>query len=478
MTYLKSFKKILLLCIFAIVASGCFNEDDLPPKSETGSESAPVETGLDLAQFNNGNGVMMQAFYWDVEPSGGWYDVVNSKIEDWSQSGINRIWLPSPAKGQSGGYSMGYDPSDYFDLGEYEQHGTTETRFGSRAELESLIEKAHANNIEVVADIVLGHNSGGGPEYNPYRDKETFTLFNEANGNASGLFNRTYEDFHPNSYHTNDEEAIFYEEQDVCHHQQRVQDWFWANDNSVAKFYKNTIGFDGWRFDYVKSFGPWVVEAWNNEVGGFSVGEYWDGNAQTLSDWVDESGSAAFDFACFYKLDEALDRHSDLTYLDHDMLRKINPEKAVTFVSNHDTEKDSNTDNFISGINKMKAYAYILTHDGYPTIFYSDYEGDNKEEIKRLIKIHNSIAAGTIEVLELNEKQYIMRRNGDGSNPGLILYINLSNANTPVTVSTNWDNKKLYDYSGNVKETPQTDESGNVALRAPGYGYAIWSVAE
>src|SRR5690606_8372133 len=144
MKHLNSFislKKLLLLGIF-VIAAGCFNEDDLPPKSEIEGENETEETGLDLAQFNNGNGVMMQAFYWDVEPSGCWYDVVNTKIEDWSQSGINRIWLPSPAKGQSGGYSMGYDPSDYFDLGEFEQHGTTETRFGSRAELESLIEKA------------------------------------------------------------------------------------------------------------------------------------------------------------------------------------------------------------------------------------------------------------------------------------------------------------------------------------------------
>jgi len=38
----------------------------------------------------------------------------------------------------------------------------------------------------------------------------------------------------------------------------------------------------------------------------------------------------------------------------------------------HDTEKDTNTDNNISAANKMKAYAYILTHDGYPTLFYSD----------------------------------------------------------------------------------------------------------
>jgi hypothetical protein len=38
--------------------------------------------------------------------------------------------------------------------------------------------------------------------------------------------------------------------------------------------------FDGWRFDYVKGFGPWVVKDWNTNVGGFSVGEYWD--EQTL----------------------------------------------------------------------------------------------------------------------------------------------------------------------------------------------------
>jgi alpha-amylase len=38
----------------------------------------------------------------------------------------------------------------------------------------------------------------------------------------------------------------------------------WAN-------IKNTMKFDGWRFDYVKGFGPWVVKDWNTNVGGFSV---------------------------------------------------------------------------------------------------------------------------------------------------------------------------------------------------------------
>jgi len=181
---------------------------------------------------------------------------------------VNRIWLPPVSKGQSGGFSMGYDPSDYFDFGDYFQHNTTETRFGSRQELENLISTAHDNDIEVVADIVMGHNSGGGSEFNPYRNRNTFTAFNPQTGNASGMFNRTFEDFHPNSLRNNDEEALFFPEQDLSHVQENVQNWLWKNENSVAKYYKNVMGFDGWRFDYVKSFHPQWVKAWMDEVGG------------------------------------------------------------------------------------------------------------------------------------------------------------------------------------------------------------------
>ena len=63
-------------------------------------------------------------------------------------------------------------------------------------------------------------------------------------------------------------------------------------------------------------------------------------------------------------MSEAFDGN-DLNKLSGDMLWKRNPYKAVTFVSNHDT-------NIIS--KKMLSYAYILTHEGYPTIFYRDYE--------------------------------------------------------------------------------------------------------
>ncbi|WP_010181608.1 alpha-amylase [Aquimarina agarilytica] len=468
-----------VLGVFAM-AFLCYSCEEVEQVADPGLLSEQEDLRLDLKQYDNGSRVMMQAFYWDVEPIGEWYTVINSKLADWSSSGVDRIWLPPVSKGQSGMFSMGYDPSDYFDLGEFDQHGTVETRFGSRVELENLINQAHDNDIEVIADVVLGHNSGGGKQDNPFRpgDTEVFSLFNEANGNASGKFNRTNEHFHPNDIHENDEQALFFEKTDLCHDQVYVQDWLWKRDDSVAEYYKK-IGFDGWRFDYVKSFSPNVVKQWNAKVGGFSVGENFDGNAEVLKKWVDESGSPAFDFACFYKLEEALDRFNDLTYLEGDMLRKIYPDKAVTFVANHDTEKDKNVNNKISFSNKMLAYAYMLTHDGYPTIFYSDYENLTfQKTLKNLMEIHSTLATGPIEVLKLDQEEYIMQREGSANNPGLILYMNIGRRAKSVEVQSNWLNKNIIDYTGNMDKVLQTEAMGKVLLEVPAKSFAIWSIAK
>lgn len=455
--------------------SSC-SKDDVPGK-ETPAPAGPK--ALNLEDYKNGSGVMMQTFYWDVEPRHEWWNLLNQKVKGWADAGIDRLWLPVATKGQSGGYSMGYDPSDYFDFGEFFQQGTIPTRFGTRQELVSLIANAHANDLEVIADIVLNHNSGGGQEFNTYRNKHTYTLFDEENGNASGMFNRTFEDYHPNNIHDRDEGDLFYDEQDVCHHQEHVKDWMWKGENSIAKYYKNVMKFDGWRFDYVKGFGPWVIKEWMAEVGGFAVGENWDGNGAVLEQWVEETGISAFDFACFYKMDEAFDRHKDLTYLNRDMLRKTYPDQAVTFVANHDTEKDPNQENNISYANKMKAYAYILTHDGYPTIFYSDYENSSFQgELKKMIAIHNSLATGNVEILFNDKDEYIMKRSGNANNPGLILYINISGSTQRREIATSWSNKKIMDYSNKSNYSPTVNANGTVSIEAPANSYSISSVME
>lgn len=449
------------LLLFILILLSCNEEDKNLNVEVTEKIDATVlnqRTGLKSI----GSGVMMQAFYWDVPAGGTWWDVINTKVEGWSNAGIDAIWLPPVSKAQNGPFSMGYDPFDYFDFGEYDQMGSVETRFGSKTELTNLIDNAHANQLNVIADIVINHNSGGDSESNPYTNGSTYTDFNP----KSGMFFRSNRDFHPNDIRTNDS-GIFGGFPDLSHHQTYVQDWLWNKSNSVGKYYRDVIGFDGWRFDYVKGFEPWVVKDWKNAVGGFSVGEYWDGNADTLNWWVNEAQVSAFDFACYYRMRDAFGGN-DLTKLNDNMLWKMNPTKAVTFVANHDTDEIYN--------GKLLAYTYILTHEGYPAIFYKDYEEWlDKNKLNNLIWIHNNLAKGSTNILYTDNDEYVAKRNGDNS-AGLIVYINNSNSWKTRWVETNWSNTKIKDYTGNSSWKPVTQNGNWVEIQSPPNSYSVWSV--
>lgn len=113
------------------------------------------------------NDVMMQAFYWDVPVNAGslngsWWDTLTAKMSALKTAGFTGLWVPPPSKGNFGIYDMGYGLYDHYDLGNYNQKGTTETRFGSRTELNSMISAAHstaggAPYMNIYADIILNH---------------------------------------------------------------------------------------------------------------------------------------------------------------------------------------------------------------------------------------------------------------------------------------------------------------------------------
>ncbi len=457
---LKIYFQLILLSTLFLVACSKENIEELP-RLEGKIKSITHETSARTGLKPIGLGVMMQAFYWDVPSGGTWWNTVKGKVQSWSDVGIDAIWLPPASKAQNGAFSMGYDPFDYYDLGEYNQMGSVETRFGSKTELIDLINASHLAQLSVIADIVINHNSGGASEANPITGTNTWTSFTP----LSGKFNRTYDDFHPNSNHSYDS-GSFGGFPDLCHHQINVQNWLWKDTESVAKYYKDVIGFDGWRFDYVKGFEPWVVKDWITEVGGFSVGEYWDSNVNTLDWWTTQSQASAFDFACYYKMNEAFDGNN-LNKLNDDMLWKRNASKAVTFVTNHDT------DEIFSG--KMLAYAYILTHEGYPTIFYRDYEEWlDKERLNNLIWIHNNLAGGTTNILYTDTDEYIAKRNGY-NNAGLVVYINNSNYWQERWIETNWSNTTIKDYTGFSNWEPTTQSGNWVKIQAPPKSYSVWA---
>jgi len=93
-------------------------------------------------------GVIMQSFFWDCpredKKEFQWWNTIREKIPSLAKVGFTSLWLPPIHKAANlAGPSMGYDPYDYYDLGEFDQKGTVPTWFGKRSELESLIETAH-----------------------------------------------------------------------------------------------------------------------------------------------------------------------------------------------------------------------------------------------------------------------------------------------------------------------------------------------
>ncbi len=78
--------------------------------------------------------VMMQAFYWDApqreNQEHDWWNFIADKVEALGKAGFNALWLPPVSKASSP-TSMGYDPYDYFDLGDYDQKGGIKTLCGN-----------------------------------------------------------------------------------------------------------------------------------------------------------------------------------------------------------------------------------------------------------------------------------------------------------------------------------------------------------
>ena len=122
------------------------------------------------------------------------------------------------------------------------------------------------------------------------------------------------------------------------------------------------------------------------------------------------------------------------------------------------------------------AYAYILTHEGYPTIFYRDYEEWlDKNKLNNLIWIHNNKATGNTSILYADNDEYIARRNGYNGNPGLVVYLNNSNAWQERWIQTNWASTTIKDYTGNSSWYPTTQGDKWVKIQCPPNSYSIWS---
>lgn len=435
---------------------------------------------------------MLQAFYWDcpvVESrEHKWWTEIKNCIPALQQAGFTALWLPPVSKASSW-KSMGYDPYDYYDIGELDQKGGKPTWFGSKADLLDLIECAHKHGMQVYADMVFNHNSGGdAEEKNPIDSKMRWTQFRP----ESRQFLRDWSYFHPSLYEQWDD-ATFGEMPDLCHRNPLV----YTELIKYAKWLLETIGFDGFRFDMVKGYGGWLIRAILElralrsgvVFKPYGVGECWDED-RAIEDWLCEANAwsdnlvGAFDFPLRNRLQNLCDSYGFcLRNLipQPGQLMYDRPAETVTFVENHDVARSNPII-----CDKMLAYAYIFTHEGYPCVFWQDYfnwnlaQEGNHNGIAALVQIHEKHAGGSTCILYVDDDLYVMQRDGQDAQRGLVLVLNNRSTWNGTWVQTRWTGTHLSPdawWGSNDNGIPAdkwTNDCGWTDLWAPPRGYAVY----
>jgi glycosidase len=88
------------------------------------------------------------------------WNEIERRIPELAERGYDSLWLPPPFKAGGGTFSVGFDTLDRFDLGDRDQSGTVRTKYGTKADLVSLMRVAHRFGLRVYFDNVMAHNAG------------------------------------------------------------------------------------------------------------------------------------------------------------------------------------------------------------------------------------------------------------------------------------------------------------------------------
>ena len=329
-------------------------------------------------------GVMLQGFYWDSFDDSQW-TVLEKKADDLSGY-FDLVWVPQSGKAAAT-KSMGYDPLYYFNQN---------SSFGTEAELRSMITTFKNKQIGTIADVVINHHGTNNGWFGfpaevykgvTYQNLSTDVCADDDGGAAATEARRTGAQLSQN----NDDGEGWGGMRDLDHKSTNVQNIVKAYENYLL----NDLGYAGFRYDMVKGFAASHVGNYNTAANvTYSVGEYWDGNANTVKAWIDATGkhSAAFDFAFRYAVRDAINQNN-WSVLNESRTTGINVDNgaykqyAVTFVENHDVQDRGTMSGYTPDpIRKdtLAANAYLLAMPGTPCVFYTHYLAYSKE-IKAMI---------------------------------------------------------------------------------------------
>ncbi|WP_174801559.1 alpha-amylase [Martelella limonii] len=368
--------------------------------------------------------VLLQFFHWYYPDGGHLWNEVAERAESLAAMGVTDVWLPPAGKGANGGYSVGYDAYDLFDLGEFDQKGTVATKYGDRAAFENACRALSDHGIGAIHDVVFNHKMGGdereavkvrraNPDNRNEIEDEVFDAhaytrftFPGRQGKYSefiwthkcftgvdyiedpsdtGVFRLINEYGEGEWSQEVDEELGNYDYligSDVEFRNRAVYEElkYWG------RWFAEQVPVAGFRLDAAKHIPAWFFRDWighmreNVKDDLFVVAEYWHPDIGALSHYLDlvDRQLMLFDVGLHHRLHEASasgDSFDMRTIFDGSLL-SVHPEHTVTLVENHDTQPLQSLEAAVEPWFKPLAYALILMREqGTPSIFYADLFG-------------------------------------------------------------------------------------------------------
>lgn len=461
------------------------------------------------------NNCLIQYFEWYLPCDSSLWRKVKEDASHLANLGINYIWLPPAYKGAAGANDVGYGVYDLYDLGEFNQKGSIPTKYGTKDEYLTAIRVLKENNIKVLADIVLNHKLGADEceevlavqddsqnrnisltAATPIKAWTKYTF--PGRGDTYSSFKWDWTHFHGVDWDEETKRSSIFKfygkkwDEDVDKENGNFDYLMGAdidmNNNDVSnelirwgKWYFEFTGVDGFRLDAVKHIRADFFPQWLDEIQEisekeiFAVGEYWTINSDILKSYLEktEYKMSLFDVPLHYNFFKASISNGDfnMSEIFDGTLVKENPEKAVTFVDNHDTEPGQALESWILDWFKPLAYSLILLRqDGLPCVFYGDYYGISEKEVSpknemldKLLKLRKYFAYGE-QIDYFNDRNVIgFVRQGDFEHSDSGLAVVMSDKEGGVikmNVGKKFANTMFYDYLGNTEEKIYIDGEG------------------
>lgn len=475
------------------------------------------------------NNTLMQYFEWYLPSDSTLWDKVTKDAKHLNSIGITSVWLPPAYKGASGKNDVGYGVYDLYDLGEFDQKGSIPTKYGTKDEYLNAIKTLKENNIQVLADIVLNHKLGADETEEVLAVQDDASNRNISLSEAKPIKAWTkynfpgrqdkYSDFKWNWTHFH---GVDWDDATSTTSIYKFYGKHWDNNvdkekgnfdylmgadidlnnfdvvtelKTWGRWYLNFTNVDGFRLDAVKHIRSEFFPEWLNflrqETGKelFAVGEYWSTNINTIVEYLNKTGKcmSLFDVPLHYNFYRASISNGEFNMSDifEGSLVEAMPEKAVTFVDNHDTEPGQALESFIPDWFKPLAYSLILLRkDGLPTVFYGDYYGipeknveSKKNFLDLVLKLRKEYAYGE-QYDYFNNKNLIgFTRLGDSEhlNSGVaVVMTNALGGSITMNVGKKLAGCTFYDCTKNIQTTVNVDTDGNGTFSCNDGSVSIW----